>query len=431
MPFSAESGPSKRVETPPRHRLDVFPWGDALLDRYAEDHEADSRSIETLREVFYTYLDRALSESKVFRSESGVAYPYTRVSLRDLAEDVFRANDGVGMSGDLVPGEPDPIKREFLMTGFPTTSVTGGPFEFSEMALHNFVALLPRALEDLRAGREVRDYTLYTLGYPTNEFGDLPAAALEEFEKEPLAAIGRWYAELIERELAAIPADRYAEARVALTGVSTGASIAAETGSRLLADAAVTQDAGDLPRLSVAMFAPVGTKDLNAGIERSAQMIGGFVGEGLVQIQMNQGVKVTESLKPAFFAVSREALAAQLPVEMDEEQQRTKRAGLRALGSALLRGTQIPENVKVTQVIGLDDPFIYSSARNEEVRARSKELKLQTGTWGGLQGRVLPRASENARTIAVDNSHFMAPYRESEFARFDGLVAAIQRVRGQ
>lgn len=59
---------------------ETFPQGDALLARYAADHEADPHSIEEMRNIFADYRDRALENAKLFHTEDGTEFPYTSVS---------------------------------------------------------------------------------------------------------------------------------------------------------------------------------------------------------------------------------------------------------------------------------------------------------------------------------------------------------------
>ncbi len=414
----------------PKREIDVFPQADALLASYAEREGVDEHALEVAREVFYGYLDRALKHTKIFQSKSGVEFPYTSVSLRELAEEIFVSNRGMRLSSEPQPEQKRAVKKEFLMTGFPTTSEVGGPFEFSEMPLHNLTALLPQALEDLKWGREVKDYTVYTLGYPTNEFGKIPPASLETFRERPLSVTREMYAEFIEQEVART-GTAAEDMQISLTGISTGSSVAAETGCKLLNDNAVTQTDEDKPHLAVTMYAPAGVSNLNTSPLRGAQVAGGFVGEGAQQALQNPRVQMIGKLQPGFFAAVRERLANRMPVQMDAEQKSAKRSGLMALAGALLKGAPVPENVKVTRIVGLDDSLVYSQERADEVAARSKEQKLQSGTWGPLQGRALPRENENERTFAINMPHLIPFYRESELSRIDGVVQAVANLKNQ
>ncbi|HVX91446.1 MAG TPA: hypothetical protein VHC20_07605 [Candidatus Paceibacterota bacterium] len=406
------------------HALTLFPQADALLEHYKETG-AGAHELEVMRDVLYSYLDRAVENMRIFRSTSGLEFPYTSVSLQDLATAVFLAHGGTRTP--TVPNEHHREKttREFLMTGYPVTSQMGGPFEFAEMPIHTLVAQLPHALEALKRGEDVADASIYTLGYPTNEFGAIPAPALEAFKQDPIDALGSAYEECIQQELERGKALGAEPEHVTLTGVSTGASAAVNTASKLVERGALSQNVDAKPHLTVTLYAPVGIRNLNEGALRVPQMTAGFAGEIAYQSLTNPDASSVVRQQSAFSEALKEKVARRMPVQMNTEHAAAKRAALIALGQALLTGAPVPSTIKVTEVIGLDDPLIYSKERKDGSLARTKQMRIERGAFGPLQGKVLPRSAPNERVFGLPMSHTLPFYRTSEFSRFDRVVEAV------
>lgn len=405
-------------------KLDTFPQADALLLPYEKEHGADTHSIEMIREVFKSYLDTALDNTQNFPAESGVEFPYTHVSLSDLAEKILTVR------GIVLPPrearEPSSTKREFVMGGFPMDSTGAGPFEFSEIPLHRLLQALPQALEDLQAGKPITEKVVYTVGYPTNEYGSVPDGVSERVRKDPLGVISDTCVELIRQTLAEDKTTDHDS--IALTGVSTGSSVAAETGSKLITQGIASQEKGNGPQLSVTMFSPVGIRQFNESPLRKLQMAGGLVGESAMQARVNPGVEAIAERWQPFMKVMRERLSHKMLPQMSPEQIKAKQLLRFSLAQALLSGSSIPENVKVTEIVGLDDPLIYSKERAEDSRERTKQMRIESGEFGPLQGKLLPRKKENERIVTVPMPHLVPFYRKSEYERFDKLVSSIDKI---
>lgn len=352
--------------------------------------------------------------------------PILRLVLRALAT---RALERKGIVVPPQNPEQPVAKREFLLGGFPVDASGGGIFEFCEMPLHRLVQTLPVAIEALRRGEEVKDEIIYTLGYPTNEYGTVSETLQQTKPDDILKTLSSYYRTLIEHELAQNPPSDE-EGRVAITGVSTGASVGAEVASELMQTGIVTQDPQTrLPHLSVTMFSPAGIGRFNESIMRKPQIIAGLVGEAAVQQVVNPGVRViTAAFKP-FAQKMQTALADRMMPRTNPEEVRAKSAARMSLAKALLEGGRVPENLKVTEIVGLYDPLLYSTDRAVTSLSRAKQQRTESGEKGPLQGRALPRDAEHERAFVLSMPHLPPFYRDSEWGRYDKLVAAIDALK--
>jgi hypothetical protein len=411
-----------RREKTALHTLQVFPQGDALVNEYAARHEADPHSTDVMREVLYTALDQAIANSALYRSEkSDAQFPYTRLNLKQLAASLYKEH----AKKETVSSSGSRARREFITTGIPMDINSGGQFEWIEVALHSILEALPHALKDLEEGRETEDSETYILGYPTNEFGRVSPEFNQTLKSEGLSAFGKLYAEFIEKQTEQLRED--SNARVTLTGISLGGSIAAEIGSELIKERVASQVEADerkVPRLRVNLYSPAGVSNLNTSPLRKVQVGAGLLGEAAYNAAFNSGTKTVSGEMPEFLREIRRVLADKMAPQLEPEQKKEKQQALGSMRNLGLAGIPVPSDLKVTEVVGVYDPLIYTPKRLEELK------RAEHDHVGSLGQGLLARNTDDERIFGVRMSHQPPYYRESEFNRYDRIVRTLDTIHG-
>lgn len=416
----------EQVQSEPKngHLLDTFPVGDAFLEHYREHAAADPEAARTMREAVYTFLDHELRNTQLYRSEKfGVEFPFTVIRVGDLAKDLLSRHGHppvakLDQSEDLGPTR----KLEFIMSSF-RSRIGGNQFGYAELVLHRVMQSLPAAIENIVAGREPSHLDVYTLGAPSNEMGLASPSFVDALEKDAFATMGELYAEAVAAELGNIPRGEQAAVSVTLSGVSMGASMAAEAGAKLLEKETVVQgriDDSEAPHLRVIMHVPVA---LNDSPLASVQIPLGFAAEAAHKFVADPAARRIFFGSRAFNDAMYRVLPDGIGPRLGDEQGELKDAALGAIRKAVTRGgTSLPKGVRVDIVRGVYDPLMFS---RDNLRASKEQRTQHPNTLGST---IVPSDDSNARTFGIHMTHRLPFYRDNEMRRWDKVAKTLKEI---
>lgn len=422
----APRGPEKAETVPGEFPFENFPWGVVGMDHYQKHAPDNPERVQAVRELFETVLELSVKRLAQFEStkEPGVSFPYTSINLRELAEAIYTKHGG---SLPKISGEEAQKKQVEFLFGSILGTTDASPFDFFEEPFNQMVKRLPRALEDLEAGREPDDVTVYTLSSPIHELGTMSPSFVTEMKKDPYQALGSVYAESVER-LALGQQKEGQKLSVNLTGISMGASLAGKAAEDLVGRKLVTQERSEKgrPHLSMTAYQPAGRNESLLGI---LQVPLGFVGETAYQLASNPDMKKIETGRELFAKSLRDVMATRgVPAHRDDGEAKRKEEILGPLGrnvpsSKLVRdlvtGVPLGENIKSNEIIGRRDPTLYSPLRHLQALAKEREP-------ASLGSSITPRTHQNRRVFGgVKMSHSLAFYRANTLKRWDKAAEKI------
>lgn len=417
-----ESFKSRKVEPDQEvteARNDIrFPGAEAAISVYLEQYKGETSRAKILKKVFGEFLEQELKRTRVFKSEqSGVQFPYTSIKTGELARAVYEKILG----GKLPPADsklPAPRKQEFVF-GTSILVEEGNQFTFMEVAMHECIKHLPSALRDLKDGKIPEEYEIFTLGMPTNTFGNIPPEAAEKICNNPSDELGRVYAEMVASEMR-----REAEPpkTVELFGMSLGASLAVRTGESLVEKRVATQNpkAAGLPYLQIRVEAPValGTSKL-----KPLKISAGFLADAVLESR-RRDVKKIEAGKPEFNEAVRSYLIRHgMKEKASAEEIKIKKKVMRSIIFALGRGLKPKPDTKVTEVYGLKDLTVATLGM---VRGAALSKKQHAGKLGES---LLERTNKNGRRFGADMIHLNPWFRENELRRMDELGRTMENLK--
>jgi hypothetical protein len=177
------------------------------------------------------------------------------------------------------------------------------------------------------------------------------------------------------------------------------------------------------------MDVPPGPSEISPARKRW-QLPLGFVLDGLYNLATNPYVRVASFNEGKFMKKADEELAKRgVAKDMPPEQVALKKKAIRNIIDGLRDGVPIPDDVRVTEVVGLYDPTMFSHLTLEEAKAQRGEHE---GTLGAV---LLPRNEDepNRRRFGIKMGHAVPFFRENEIARLTRLgedVASIAGSRG-
>jgi hypothetical protein len=206
-----------------------------------------------------------------------------------------------------------------------------------------------------------------------------------------------------------------------------GSSFAVGTAEHLLADESATQSPETtrekgLPFLQIRLDMPVGSSELSAK-RKSWQIPAGFVLDTAYTLVADPytGPVMMNDKKFLDSATAIFVEKGMSPV-MSTEQIALKKAGIKEAINSLRQGTPIPENIKVTKVVGLFDPLMYSGAFNKKIK---KQRELQRGSLG----ESMITDAKNQNTFGIDMHHNMPYFRKNELNRLYRAAQSLQELK--
>lgn len=410
----------------------IYPHVDAvlaLLEKEFKDAEEEAVDREAIKDIMWEYLEEHLDNAAIYSSEKkNAAFPYTAIDTAEFAKKLYTKYTGKEISQDALKQNDGKEQREFIFTSIPPVQSieAGSIFGFMEEEMHQAIKDLPPALEKLKNGEEPDAHKVYNLGSPTNEFGTMSQEFLDTLKDDKaFEEFGELYADFIESTL---PKQDRNKIRLYLYGQSTGASFAAETGSRLMKDAAATQSHEDeadkdIPFMQVRLDMPVGSSDIPKGRKRW-QIPVGFLADAGFTVVADKYMKPIMAKDKDFLSTTKRALAEKgFTSNVTDEQLKLKmKASLEVLEN-LRNGTPIPQGLKVTKVIGGRDVLMWSGKMR-------REMDEQAEAHGGSLGEGLISKEENQRAFGIKSMHHAMPYfRHNELKRFAAASRALRELK--
>lgn len=424
---SWSSSHEEQVEEHQGKKIEVgnlkFPHAEAALDLYKKEYKDNPERLEKIREIFYTFFEQELNNTQIYKSEKfGVEFPYTKINTKELAKALYEKH-APGNIEDIHLEDAGPRKLEFVFESFLTT-YNGNEFTFVEEAMHQAMMALPRAIEDLKAGKEIEEAEIYTLGSPTNTVGTMTEEFAERVKNDPFGTFGKLYAELIENELNSESDNK--PKNVELFGISMGAGIAAKAGEELLEQRSTVQDqevakTDKLPFLQIRAEVPVA---LGQSKIKKYQIPAGFAADSLVLLSTRPYNRTVALGEAKFMDKVNQVLEKEKGIHpnMTEEQEKLKKQSLSSVVWGLGKGLTLKPETKITQVIGLKDPTMYTPKVNRKAKQHRAEYE------GNLGRNIVPEESENVRTFSADMGHNRPFFRESEFRRMEKAAIALENL---
>lgn len=445
-----------------------------MLRAYRDYHKSggtdlDNRRQDRLQNILGLISYLSLKNVRVYEFTSGAKFPYTSISLSEVADEIFRKlggetasqKDGHGTAAHLVPERRCLCKREFILTPIPWRSRHGSWFEYGEFPVRNVLQLLSEALSDRAAGRPVFDYCIYTLGYPTHELGAVTDRYKHELETRRFGGLSKPAYELICNVIETMPKSG---SSVVLTGISLGAGVAAQIGGMLysepivrtlirpertlrnfLAESATGLERSEnhAPLLSVTMYSPAVLRyPGERTIFRKLRFVIGLALEAIVRLTTNPAFREIVLQRHRFERASRAWLRGRsIRVNMDRQQKISKRTCLEIFRDLSVEGLQVPkdpetgEEIPTMQIIGYCDPLISTLADlRMAAAANTKEISIKgsqknTGMPVKRNKTMAANRVPGTRRVMINMGHLVPFARKSTMATFDNTVLTIEALK--
>lgn len=412
-----------------------LPHADAAIDLYREKFENNPEHIEKLKQIFGAMLEQGIANTGVFEAkESKAAFPWTVIKLPELARALYAKT--LAARGQNVPegrtlkkneGHAFEHEREFVL-GSAFAFSHGDEFVFAEEAMHQVIKRLPAALEDIRNGVTPHDFEVHLVGMPTNTYGAVSSQFSGKLQSNAPEAMGKLYAEFVADKS---PTAADGSTAIKLYGISMGGGFAAKAGDTLMISGKMTQDfkqAKDtgLPLLQIQAMAPV---SMGRSYIKPLQIPLGFTAEAAAQSLTNPAVQKIGAGMGAF--QKRMAIILQkkgIEENMSLGQKALKGAALFSIITGLGNKISLDSKLKVTKVIGLKDPTMYTPSFNGEAQVHREKTIEGHGGKKGLGDNLVPEENKNQRTYGLDMSHTIPFFRESEFKRMKAAAVALEKL---
>jgi hypothetical protein len=294
----------------------------------------------------------------------------------------------------------------------------GNPFTFTEEAMHQAVTNLPRALEDIKNGKEPEDIEIYTMGSPTNLLGKMTPEFFEGMKANPFKNLGRVYAELIKEKIPQA-GENSKKTSVELFGISMGGGMATMTGENLLETDQFTQEpqSDDIKErknfLQIKAEVPV---TLSRSKNKKIQIPLGFAVEFTKGLLSNSYIRKVGGEDGKFVKQMNVELAKRGIYEnMSEEQKKMKSKSIHNLMFSLGRELGLKPETKIDEIYGLHDLTTITPSLKKDAKIQAEEHPDTLGST------IVPRTREGSRTSAVNAAHMDVPasnfFRSSELRR--------------
>ena len=394
----------------------------ALLKKEFEESEAIDEKV--VKDILWEFIEQRIERAGVYNSEvHKAAFPWGVTDIAELAKKLYARYAGEDTLKALQPNLVKK-KKEFVFTSLQLIQ-SGNQFAFMEEPMHQAFKDLPRALSMIREGKEPDSREIYSLGSPTNELGTMSKEFLEKIKDgKAFNEFGALYAEFIK---SVIPEEQRRDTAILLYGQSMGASFAAQTAKQMIENGDGTQSSevtkeNNVPAIQVRLDMPVGSSELS-NERKKWQIPVGFALDGIYTAVTDSYLRPVMLSDKKFLTSTQEILAERgMPSQSSAEQVALKKEGIKETINSLRQGTPIPENLKVTKVVGLYDPLMYSGAPEKEMRKHKKEHE-------GSLGASMVSKSKNQKTFGIDMHHTMPYFRENELKRLREAAKSLETLR--
>jgi hypothetical protein len=422
---------------------------DALNKQFPESQERVKR--ETVENIFYAYLEQRLNNTHIYESEKyKVSFPYTVNNTADLAKTLYKQ-----YAGEL-PTEKNPDStqssklekekkdKEFLFANFFTLD-WGSEFTFQEEVMHEMIQGLPGAMNNIKEGRDLFEKEIYTLGPPTNVLSTMSKEFLEGTNSSGKGIdtkLGDLYAEFIEKDMT-----KDKKANILLRGISMSASFALATGEKLLHDGAVTQnmdeyknDENKKPFMQIHIDTPPAQID-RSPFRRAIQTGLGFAIPGIYSKYFNPYMRVIKKNDDKFLKDKNAFLLEEKGIKQNNSKEQDAMKNeliMRVIKNLLTRGFPAPKDLKFTEVIGTQDPTMWSPMLNLKLMVNKLKFLKKDNLRKDELGRKervddirqnMIQTTENRRTFGAKMPHLIPYLRKNELERIKRAVDALEGLK--
>lgn len=384
---------------------------------------SDEQITAQLGELFDIFFQTERENTKVFHApNSQASFLYTSINVADMA----RKLAGIPAS-PLEPEDSDKrgAKKFFIFSNgiIPTN---GNQFTLSEEAFIECMKQLQIALKDIKLGKQPRDYQIYTLGMPTNEFGEVSPQFVNRVKQQGFPAFGQLYGECVESIINQSPT-----AAIEFYGWSMGANFAVNTGEDLLRRNLIGQYRSaeenpsqvGKPKLQILVDNPVGYHN---SLVRQLLIPIGFGVETAYQLLFNTDLNKGGLTEGKMMAALEPELAQKgIMRKMDPVQSGLKNEVLNTLEfnypSATLFVGQDPAQIKaeVYMRTGTHDPIEFSPSKNQQAQKKVKKGKFPE----------IYHTNPNVREFMANMSHMVPFFRDNMLVRWAKTAITVGNLR--
>ena len=380
-------------------------------------------------ETFLTeFFNEEIDNTEIFKSEKyGVSFPYTVVSLSEIAQKLFEKSGSKRvetLSSKTEQKSEVHSQKEFIFGTFFNIS-SAHPYHWVEHGIDQIAKKLPAALEALSRGEKVEDYEVYGVGSPAGELGEVSDDFVDKTKDKPFEGLGEVYAEFVsslqkQNEKNSVSSD------IRLWGVSMGASVAMTTAKSLLENKQAVQSFAEReqlenrkPKVDVVMVSPVATSESSL---RAAEIILGFAAEIAIQAPNAYGRNVA-SAEGDFTSMIYDKLQNKgIEKHLSDEDKRNKNAVLSKAMKEMLGGIPVPKWLNTNEIIGKYDPLMYSNEFRKEANAHEEEFK------GSFGQNMVPTEEKNRRKFGINETHTPKVVRENYLKRIIHLGKELNKI---
>jgi hypothetical protein len=402
-------------------------YTDAVVEAFERQFgaEASGSRREMVREIADSFFRENLGNAQLRDSETHkTSYPWGFIDTGTLSKKIYERVTGKTIGPLKEPEHPLKKQKEFIF-GSLLFRMHGTPFIFQEEALHQFTKTLQTSIDAIEKGEEPSSREVYMFGSPTNHLGKMSDDFIQEIQqKGAFRAFSGVYAEHIEEILSKDGPDVNAR----LVGISLGAALATETAQRVLEDGKATQKEGeDGPHLSVHIKTAPGSSHTPPGL-KAIQTAIGFGLDSAQATKRDPYIAKAWEIEGKFVEDINAKLAARgMTVNSSADQVSMKQKGLRSLVSNLLKGSPIPNDMRVTEEVGLDDWLTYSPFFNKEARSQRDERE------NSLQKYLVTKEGEGGgrKRYGIDMAHVPPFYRQNELKRLNRAAERLELAKAR
>ena len=412
-----------------------FPAADVAAKVFESEFadDLDRPNPEIVREIFNAFLETQVENTHSYSSEKhGVSFIHADLDAATLARKILERRNVD------IPEQRKALKTkerqtdEYIFGSFFSPQNPSALFVFFEQGLNRLMLEVPEAIEALKKGESLQTRKIHYVGTPTRDIGHISNEFVESLkEGGAVERFGDLYAEFIGRTESAVPVQKH---EVLLRGISMGAGFAIETAKHLLDDGTATQSREEakkksIPHLTVRIDTPPGQQEGEAS-RRKWQVPLGFAADGIKSFFNDATVRASANPFVGSLVKSLMPYLEKQGVreEMSEEDAALKKEAIKRVLNDLYAGIPIPENLRVTEVIGTDDTTMLLPF-SEKKRAFRKSVDEQEARHKGSLGERIVSGEGSHRTFGVDMTHAMPNFTHTHWRRFYRAAKTIENFK--
>jgi hypothetical protein len=388
-----------------------------------------------VKEYLEQYFERAIKNSRVYASEKyGASFPYTAIRLSEVAQ-ALQKNLPAGLEPNLETQKPEAAQtpepeekagksQEFIFGTYFSIPI-GHQFQWVERGIDSIGKKLPQYLKALQRGGSPAEMEIYNMGNPNSELGSVSEKFLQEAKDKPHEHVAELYAEFISQlEKSQNPGEKVGNVR--LWGVSMGATMAAEVGSKLLKDKVVSQTPGkpeerERPNLQVVMSLPVAASEAKFKKWQIPLGLGAEFAYEYLAREYGRHVSGAEGDFAKYISARMEEQG--IRPNMSEAEQKAKKSLTSAMVGELREGIEVPEGLKTDQIVGMYDPLMYQREFSRSAKRHKERAK------GSLGESMMSVPDSSHRQFAVKSAHNPEVTRKNYFERLVHLGEEIKNLK--